>query len=40
MLMDESPTEDKTQQVILRLHTLYVSRFSTIKQTEMESLNG
>lgn len=40
MLMDESPKEEKTQQVILRLHTLYVSYLDTIQETEMQGLNG
>lgn len=40
MLMDESPKEEMTQQVILRLHTSHVSHLDTIKQTKMQGLNG
>lgn len=35
MLMDESPKEEKTQQVVLRLHALHVSHLDTTKQTKM-----
>lgn len=35
MLMDESPKEEKTQQVVLRLHTQYISHLDTTKQTKM-----
>lgn len=35
MLMVESPKEEKTQQVILRLHTSYISHLDTIKETEL-----
>ncbi|KAL2307608.1 hypothetical protein Nmel_000581 [Mimus melanotis] len=38
MLMDESSKEEKTQQVVLRLHTQYVSHFDTTKQTKISAL--